>query len=71
MKAKILNCKRMTFWQLVFSQSKANGADYTGEALPTACWNWPMDTYFQRRRTLQQSTYSLSFQSEDMDLVAR
>src|SRR5438067_9729480 len=35
--------------QLVFSQSKANGADYYGEELPGYTWNWPKNTYLQRR----------------------
>lgn len=36
-------------WQLVFSQSKANGAPYRGEQLPNLSWEWPKDTYLQRR----------------------
>lgn len=63
MKSQV-NYEPMSFWQLVFSQSKANGARYTGEALPTSSWNWPVDTYFQRRRTMQQSTCSLYLESE-------
>jgi hypothetical protein len=38
-----------SFWQLVFAQSKVNGAPYTGEELPGRNWNWPKDTYLQRR----------------------
>jgi hypothetical protein len=38
-----------SFWQLVFSQSKVNGAAYIGEELPGRNWQWPRDTYFQRR----------------------
>lgn len=38
-----------SFWQSVFSQSKANGARYTGEQLPGRVWDWPKDTYLQRR----------------------
>jgi hypothetical protein len=36
-------------WQLVFSQSKVNGAPYSGERLPNLSWEWPKDTYLQRR----------------------
>ena len=36
-------------WQLVFSQSKVNGATYRGEQLPNLSWEWPKDTYLQRR----------------------
>ena len=38
-----------SFWQLVFSQSKVNGAPYSGEQLHGQIWNWPKDTYLQRR----------------------
>ena len=38
-----------SYWQLVFLQSKVNGAAYSGEELPGRNWNWPKDTYLQRR----------------------
>jgi hypothetical protein len=38
-----------SFWQLVFSQSKVNGASYSGEQLTSRIWDWPKDTYLQRR----------------------
>ena len=41
--------EKPSFWQLVFSQSKANGAPYIGEELPGRNWEWPRNTYFQRR----------------------
>ena len=44
-----------SFWQLVFSQSKVNGAPYFGDNLPGRSWEWPKDTYLQRR--LQQSKW--------------
>ena len=43
---------KLSSWQLIFLQSKVNGAPYNGEALPGQSWDWPKDTYFQRR--LQQ-----------------
>ena len=46
---------RPSYWQLIFMQSKVNGATYNGEKLPGRNWNWPKDTYLQRR--LQQSKY--------------
>lgn len=51
MKSRIVNREQMTFWQLIFSQSKANGAQYEGDTLPTCSWNWPTGTYLQRRRS--------------------
>lgn len=38
-----------SYWQQVFLQSKANGATYNGEELPGRNWEWPKDTYLQRR----------------------
>ena len=44
-----LENSKPSYWQLIFSQSKANGAPYTGEMLPGRNWDWPRDTYLQRR----------------------
>lgn len=38
-----------SYWQLIFMQSKVNGAVYNGEELPGRNWDWPKDTYLQRR----------------------
>ena len=38
-----------SFWQLVFLQSKVNGATYHGEQLARQNWIWSKDTYFQQR----------------------
>jgi hypothetical protein len=37
------------FWQLVFNQSRVNGAAYFGDRLPNYSWDWPKDTFLQRR----------------------
>jgi hypothetical protein len=52
MKAQAVSLKKPSLWQLIFLQSKVNGAAYFGERLPGHNWNWPKNTYFQRR--LQQ-----------------
>jgi hypothetical protein len=44
-----------SYWQLIFLQSKVNGARYSGEELPGRNWDWPKDTYLQRR--LHQAKY--------------
>ncbi len=41
--------EKPSYWQLIFLQSKVNGANYNGEALPGRNWEWPKDTYLQRR----------------------
>ena len=41
--------KQQSFWQVVFSQSRVNGAPYFGDNLPRHIFNWPKDTYLQRR----------------------
>lgn len=49
-------------WQRIFLQSKANGAPYNGEQLPGCSWDWPKNTYFQRRlRYLRWSRSSDGF----------
>ncbi len=45
MKLVETDLERPSFWQLVFSQSKVNGALYNDEELPGQNWNWPKDTY--------------------------
>ena len=36
-------------WQVIFLVSKANGANYKGDELPARKWDWPRETYLQRR----------------------
>lgn len=40
---------KLSYWQLVFLQSRANGCDYDVEDLPHAYWQWPTNTWFQGR----------------------
>jgi hypothetical protein len=49
MKSTESDLEKPSYWQLVFLQSKVNGAAYTGEDLPGRNWDWPKDTYLQRR----------------------
>jgi hypothetical protein len=53
-----------SYWQLIFLQSKVNGAAYNGEDLPGRNWEWPKDTYLQRRlrkaRFLEPTSSSLN-----------
>jgi len=56
---------KQSFWQLVFSQSKVNGAPYFGETLPGRTWDWPKDTYLQRR--LQQTKWFQSTPNSNMN----
>jgi len=57
--ARRVNLDEQSFWQLVFSQSKVNGAPYEGEKFIPARWHWPTDTYLQRRRQYLKSSQSL------------
>jgi hypothetical protein len=41
--------KKMSYWQFIWSQSKANGCSYHGEDLPQTNWEWPKNTWFQER----------------------
>jgi hypothetical protein len=39
----------MNYWQLIFLQSKVNSGAYDGDRLPARTWDWPRETWFQRR----------------------
>lgn len=39
----------MSKWQLIFLQSKVNGAAYRGDKLPQHKWAWPKRTWLQNR----------------------
>ena len=49
MKATESTTANPTYWQLIFLQSKVNGASYNGEAPARHNWDWPKETYLQRR----------------------
>jgi hypothetical protein len=40
----------MSAWQLIFLQSRANNGRYDGDQLPPQTWEWPRETWFQKRR---------------------
>lgn len=47
-----VNCdeeEQLSYWQLVFSQSRANSCVYEFAVLPHAHWLWPKNTWFQER----------------------
>ena len=37
------------YWHMVFNQSRVNGAEYFGDRLPNNSWDWPKNTFLQRR----------------------
>ena len=49
MRATESRLQKPSCWQLIFLQSKVNGAPYNGEELTRQNWTWPKNTYFQRR----------------------
>jgi hypothetical protein len=65
MKSQRVRWEGQSFWQLVFGQSKVNGARYDGENLTTSPWRWPTNTYLQRRRQLLKN--SQAYQSDPSD----
>ena len=65
MKAMESDNNKPSYWQLVFLQSKVNGAAYNGEELPGRNWNWPKDTYLQRR--LQREKWSHATSSSNLN----
>ena len=55
MKTPERDLEKPSLWQLVFLQSKVNGAAYDCEQLPRQNWSWPKDTYLQQRLRLGKS----------------
>lgn len=49
MRANQISLEKLSVWQQIFLQSKANGAPYYGDLLPGRDWNWPKDSYLKRR----------------------
>ena len=41
MKQETIETEKPSFWQMVFLQSKVNGATYNGEELHGRNWEWP------------------------------
>jgi len=41
--------EKLSYWQIIFLQSKVNGCLYHGENLPQRNWDWPKHTWFQER----------------------
>ena len=58
MKTPERDLEKPSLWQLVFLQSKVNGAAYDCEQLPRQNWSWPKDTYLQQRLRLAKSDQS-------------
>ena len=56
--------EKITPWQRIFLQSKVNGALYREEQQLGFKWQWPKDTYLQRRLE-----YLRTFRSPDDFLV--
>ena len=40
---------KLSYWQIILLQSKANGCMYRGQDLPQTNWEWPKNTWFQER----------------------
>ena len=50
---------KISYWQLIVLQSRANGCFYQFEKLPQVKWHWPTGTWFQAR--LVKNTQMPSF----------
>ena len=53
---------KLSYWQLILLQSKANGCSYHDGELPQFNWQWPKHTWFQDQ---------LSHHLGDTELAAR
>lgn len=52
----------MSYWQLIFLQSKANDGQYDEDELPQQNWKWPRGTWFQERLRYVRETQQRIFQ---------
>jgi len=46
---------KVSYWQLVFLQSRANGCFHHFEDMPQVRWQWPRHTWFQERKSQKLS----------------
>ena len=60
---------KMSDWQLILLQSKANGCFYHDEKLPQQNWGWPKNTWFQER--LSRHLQDLEFGHSEAELNDR
>jgi hypothetical protein len=70
MKLEAYSLKKASSWQRIFLQSKVNGAPYQGEQLLGFNWDWPKNTYLQRRLDYVRK-YRYSDESTDFNQSAR
>jgi hypothetical protein len=52
---------KISYWQLIFLQSRATGCFYKSENLPRVSWQWPKDTWFQDRLSQKLGDVDLMF----------
>ncbi|MBI4489017.1 MAG: hypothetical protein HY694_08015 [Deltaproteobacteria bacterium] len=65
------NPEKLSFWQLIISQSNVNGAPYHGEELRRHNWEWPEDTYLQRRLQYLKESQSPDLSTSNLSAEAR
>ena len=58
--------RHMSYWQIIFLQSKVNGAVYDGDSHPAHNWKWPDGTWFQKHlRSLRETRLRLAESTAD------
>jgi len=58
----------MSFWQLIFLQSRANNGAHCEDTLPAQNWDWPQGTWFQKRLHDIRKTQRRGLQRKDSHL---
>ena len=58
-------------WQLIFSQSKANGYPYQGNNLLCRNWRWPKNTFLQTRLQKIRQSQMLHFDTSSLSADGR
>jgi hypothetical protein len=57
-----VHADKLSYWQIILLQSKANGCMYRGQDLPQTNWEWPKNTWFQER--LNRHVENLEFTAQ-------
>ena len=62
----------MSYWQLIFLQSKVNRGAYDGDRLPRQNWDWPRQTWLQERlRSIRKTQQTLQCKDRrHLELIA-
>ena len=64
--------RQLSYWQIIFLQSRVNGCNYMGECLQETNWQWPHHTWLQTRLgDLKELELQASHQQVDTGSISK